>query len=209
MGRKRISGAALGADQTGPRARRPARRAAGIAVIERDGHFHLSGRIRIKGRSIRVRASTGLAATADTREAADELRRQKEQETRDAVLWGVRPTVPLAVAADAYLNRTRKRPLNAIDGQRIKELDAKFGARRLTDISEKEWVEFVDKRMAGRAAVTRERYIDLVCSFLGWCKDRPQQWLSDLPVFNRNKEAREHSARAQGSACPPRRRIAL
>ncbi|MGC2203422.1 MAG: hypothetical protein WA633_25175, partial [Stellaceae bacterium] len=198
MGRARISGVARGVDQAGSRARRPARRPAGIAVIERDGHFHLSGRIRIKGRSIRVRASTSLAAIAENREAADELRRQKEQEIRDAVLWGIRPTVPLAVAADAYLNRKRKRPFNAIDGQRIKELNAKFGARRLTDISEKEWVEFVEKRMAGRAAVTRERYIDLVHSFLAWCKERPQQWLVDLPVFNRDKEAREHKeARAR------------
>src|SRR5262249_34999785 len=154
MGRKRVSGIARGADQAGDgakrsAARKPSRRPPGLAVIERDGYFHLSGRIRIKGRSIRVRASTGLAALAANREAAEEGRRQKEQEIRDAVLWGVRPTVPLAVAADAYLNRKRKRPLNAIDVSRIKELDRKFGARRLSDISEKEWAEFVDQRMAG------------------------------------------------------------
>jgi hypothetical protein len=108
MGGKRISGAALGADQTGNRARRaaasrkPDRRPAGLAVIPRDGHFHLSGRIRIKGRSIRIRESTGLAAVADNREAADELRRQKEQEIRDAVLWGC--VLP-------FRSRSRPRPI--------------------------------------------------------------------------------------------------
>ena len=197
MGRKRISGIAFGADQAGGRARRsaarkPARRPPGLTVIERDGRFHLSGRIRIKGRSIRIRGSTGLAALPANREAAEELRRQKEQEVRDAVLWGIHPTVPLAVAAKAYLKRQRKRPLNPIDVSRIKELDRKFGARRLSEITEAEWNKFVDARMTGRAAVTRERFIDLVVSFLKWCKDPPQRWLSELPVFNRDREAREH-----------------
>jgi hypothetical protein len=86
------------------------------------------------------------------------------------VLWGIHPSVPLAVTAEAYLNRRRKRPLNAIDVRRIKELDRKFGARRLNEIAESEWTKFVNERMAGRAAVTRERYIDLVLSFLAWCK---------------------------------------
>jgi len=211
MGRKRISGATVGVDQAGGRARRaatsgqPARRPPGLAIVERDGRFHLSGRIRIKGRSIRVRQSTSLAANAANRDAAEELRRQKEQEIRDAVLWGIRPSVPLAVAADKYLNRSRKRPLNAIDGHRIKELDTKFGARRLNEITEAEWVEFIDKRMAGRAAVTRERYIDLVHSFLAWCKERPRQWLSELPAFDRDREARqskESRARRVGELRP-------
>jgi hypothetical protein len=191
MGRKRISGIALGIDQAGGRARRKpiTRRPAGLAVIEKHGRFHLDGRVRVKGRSVRIRESTGLAAVTANRDAADELRRQKEQEIRDAVLWGVRPTVPLA---EAYLSRKRKRPLNPIDVSRIKELNRKFGARRLTEITEKEWAEFVDKRMAGNAAVTRERYIDLVCSFLAWCKERPRQWLTELPVFDRDQEARQN-----------------
>lgn len=209
MGRKRISGIAFGADQAGGRARRsaarkPARRPPGLTVIERDGRFHLSGRIRIKGRSIRIRGSTGLAALPANREAAEELRRQKEQEVRDAVLWGIHPTVPLAVAAKAYLKRQRKRPLNPIDVSRIKELDRKFGARRLSEITEAEWNKFVDARMTGRAAVTRERFIDLVVSFLKWCKDPPQRWLSELPVFNRDREAREHKeARASRRRSAP------
>ena len=54
---------------------RKRRRAAGIAVVERDGHWHVEGRCRIKGQSKRVRQSTGLSATADNKDAAEELRR--------------------------------------------------------------------------------------------------------------------------------------
>jgi hypothetical protein len=92
MGRRRISGATSGADhQTissrrgafGTRNKRPPRRAAELAIVERDGHWHLAGTLRIKGRGFRIRASTGLPAKAETKEAAHELRRQKEQEIRD------------------------------------------------------------------------------------------------------------------------------
>ena len=62
------------------------KRPAGIHVVERDGYFHLSGTIRVKGRGIRVRESTGLPARSEHRDAAEELRRQKEQEIRNAVL---------------------------------------------------------------------------------------------------------------------------
>ena len=181
------------------------KRPAGIHVVERDGYFHLSGTIRVKGRGIRVRESTGLPAHSEHRDAAEELRRQKEQEIRDAVLYGIRPTVPFAVAAEGYLTRPRKRILNAIDISRIQELTRHFGTRPLGAITEEEWTGFVDQRMAGRAAVTRERYIDLVTSFLKWCQRRPRQWIGALPIFERDREARyrkERRARRVGDLRP-------
>ena len=212
MGRKRVSGAARGTDEGGQRApRRPPaapraeRRQAGLAVVERDGFWHLAGRVRVKGRSVRIRRSTGLAATAKNRAIAEELRQQQEQEISDAILYGVRPSVSLAAAIAEYLKRPRKRPINAMDIARLKEIDRRFGARRVDEIAESEWTSFVDARMQGRAAVTRERYITCVVSLLNWCKARPRCWLTELPAFERNREARdakERRARRVGELRP-------
>ena len=57
----------------------------------------------------------------------------------------------------------------------------------------------------GRAAVTRERYITCVVSLLNWCKGRPRCWLTELPAFERNREARdakERRARRVGELRP-------
>ena len=199
MGRRRISETPAGARHRGRgdenayegrTRRRTPKRPTGVHVIERGGYFHLHGTIRVKGRGIRVRESTGLPARPEHRDAAEELRRQKEQEIRNAVLYGIRPTVPFAVAAEGYLTRRRKRPLNAIDIARIKELTRHIGTRPLAPIGEEEWAVFIDERMSGRAAVTRERYIDLVMSFLAWCQKRPRRWLAELPAVERDREAR-------------------
>ena len=204
MGRRRISEAPTGARHRsrsdekatgGHTGRHVFKHPAGVHVVERDGYFHLHGTIRVKGRGIRVRESTGLPARSEHRDAAEELRRQKEQEIRDAVLYGIRPTAPFAVAAEGYLTRRRKRPLNAIDVARIKELTRHFGTRPLALISEEEWARFIDARMSGRAAVTRERYIDLVMSFLAWCRKRPRLWLAELPAIERDDEARNKKQR--------------
>jgi hypothetical protein len=103
--------------------------------------------------------------------------------------------VALSVAVEAYLTRPRKRPLNAIDGARLKEIDRRFGPRQLNQIAESAWLQFVDQRMKGRAAVTRERYIDLVMSFLAWCQKRPRCWVGQLPAFERVHEARQRRER--------------
>ena len=214
MGRRRIPVAPADASQRSHRGedatgvqirRRTPKRPAGVHVVERDGYFHLYGTIRVKGRGVRVRESTGLPAHSEHRDAAEELRRQKEQEIRDAVLYGIRPTVPFGVAAEGYLNRPRKRTLNAIDISRIQELTVHFATRPLGAIAEEEWTSFVDQRMEGRAAVTRERYIDLVTSFLKWCQRRPRQWIVELPIFERDREARyrkERRARRVGDLRP-------
>ena len=69
MGRRRISETPAGARHRGrsdenangdPTRRRTPKRPTGVHVIDRDGYFHLHGTIRVKGRGIRVRESTGL-----------------------------------------------------------------------------------------------------------------------------------------------------
>jgi hypothetical protein len=152
--------------------------------------------VRIKGQSKRRRQSTGLPATAENRDAAEELRRQIESEIRDELVWGVHPSVPFEVAADRFLNRKRERgPLNPIDISRVKELERHFRGRRLNKIAEAEWTGFVDQRMQHCAAPTRERYIDLVMMLLAWCQAKPRQWIAELPSFDRDKAARQRTQR--------------
>lgn len=202
MGRHRIPGAAGGADRRRHAAAavaggsaRPRRRAAGLAIIERDGHFHIHGRVVVKGRSRRVRRSTGLRATPAERDMAEEIRRQIEAEIRDELVWGRHPSVPLAVAAAAYLKRPRRRPLNAGDVDRLAELDRVFGRRLLSAIGDGEWNQWIDRRQGGNQPVTRERYIDLVLGFLAWCKARPRHWLTELPAIQRDPTARQRPRR--------------
>jgi site-specific recombinase XerD len=103
--------------------------------------------------------------------------------------------VPFAIAAEQYLLRPRQRPLNAIDVMRIQELTRHFRVRTLTAINEVEWTGFIDRRMADRAPVTRERYIDLLMSFLAWCQARPRQWIDRLPAIERDHAARQRVQR--------------
>lgn len=51
--------------------------------------------------------------------------------------------------------------------------------------------------MTGRAAGTRERLLNSVLAFLGWCAKRPRRWLDELPVFDRNSKARNPNTRAR------------
>ena len=201
MDRKRISTTTSGLDDADPAKRRspaptvPNRRPRGLAVVARDGHWHLVGRVRAKGKRIRVRASTGLVAIAGTRDAAEELRRQKEAEIVDALIWGVHPSVPFEIAADKYLSRPRERPLNAIDIARLQELTCGFRGRQLNQISNEEWNDFVDRRMKGRSPVTRERYIDTIVAFLTRAQKQPRRWLSEPPAFERDNKARQRLQR--------------
>ena len=53
---------------------------------------------------------------------------------------------------------------------------------------------FINERLSGRVAVTRERYIDLVMSFLAWRQKRRWGWLAELAI-ERDREARERKER--------------
>jgi hypothetical protein len=176
------------------RARTPARkpsgkpRADGLEIYERDGHWHVRGTVKARGSSVRVRKSTGLAARPELADDASEVARQIEREIRDEIVWGIAPSVPLSEAVLAYLSRPRDRPLNPIDATRLKEIERRFGGRQLNRITDKEWIALVDWRMAGNKTATRERYIDLVMTFLRWCQAKPRRWLAELPHFERVKQ---------------------
>ena len=185
MGRERVSGTAGGAD----RRRKAAKRAPGLAVVERDGFWHITGTLRAAGRSRRLRQSVGLRATPENRDAAEAERLRLERAFRDTVVHGKQPSVPLAVAADRYL---QARP-ELGDGERrvIREITLQFGYDVLAEISDEAWHRFATARHAGNARATMERWLNSVVAFLNWCARKPRRWLQSLPSFERDQKARK------------------
>jgi len=179
-------------------AKRPGRRSQGIAVTERDGRWHVTGTVVARGRSVRVRKSTGLAARRDLYDAAWEEARAIEAEILGELTGARRPGDYLSIAAERYLTRSRQRPLGASTVAIIQELVAAFGTRRLNDIPEREWQPFVDARHAGNAPATRERYLNAVIAFLAWCTSpKSHAGLAAVPTFDRDARARNPNRRAR------------
>jgi len=174
---------------------RKIRRGRGHQLKERDGHWHIVGTLRIAKRSIRLRESTGLPATAADRDDAQILLEELIREIRKEVIHGIKPSVPVAVAADHYLSRKRRRPLGATTIRIVKEITRRFRLRKLSNIEESEWAALVDERQAVNSAETRERYLNSVLGFLAWCHKKPRQWLRELPAFDRDQEARNPHTR--------------
>jgi len=105
------------------------------------------------------------------------------------VIHGKHPSIPVAIAAEQFLNRPDK-PVGRTGTAVIQEITRSFGPRLLTDISDPEWNEFLDARMNNKAPATRERYLNSLLSFLNWCRAKKRRWLVDLPEFDRNEEIR-------------------
>ena len=186
MDRRRISSPARRNHRDRKRA---PRRPPGLAIKERGGHWHIHGTLRVAGNSRRVRKSTELPATPENREYAEALRATIEREIRDEVIHGVRPSIATAVACDRYLARRRQRPIGHRETAAIKEINAKFGPRKLATITNDEWQAFIDDRQKGNSLASRERYTTAVRAFLKWCHKQPRRWISETPEFERDKEA--------------------
>jgi site-specific recombinase XerD len=174
---------------------RKIRRSRGPQLTERDGHWHIVGTFRIAKRSIRLRESTGLSATAANRDDAQLLLEERVREIRKEIIHGVKPSLAVAAAADHYINRKRRRPLGATALRIVQEIVRRFRLRKLSNIEEAEWVAFVDQRQAANSAETRERYLNNVLAFLSWCHKKPRQWLKEVPTFDRDQEARNPHTR--------------
>jgi hypothetical protein len=175
--------------------KRAGRRARGLAVTERDGIWHVSGTIRAGGRSIRLRRSLGLPATAENYDAAWDEVRAIEKDLRAEVSGDTPRGDPVALAAKAYLTSPRERPLGASAIRIIKEVVAKFGPRRGNDIPASEWKEWVDRRHAGNKAQTREKFLNIVTAFLAFAVKHHK--FAAIIEFERDNKARNPSRRAR------------
>ena len=203
MGRKRISGPAPGAKGDRHRAKAPA----GLRVIERDGNWHVSGTLRVKGRSVRIRRSTDLPAQAELWEDADAIRRQAEGEIRNEIIHGVKPSRPLGIACGEYLGLNEKgepgphaREVGPTDGNVLAEIVAEFGDRLVSTITAKQWNDFLDRRHAGNSADTRQRYCNPIISFLEWCADSERGYLTAVPAIKKRPDGAKPSRTWQRSA---------
>lgn len=186
MGRERVSGTPRRNNRVGKKTKR----SPGLELVERDGYWHIQGTVRAGGRSIRVRRTTGLPATTENREAAEHTKSQVETRIRNEAIFGITPTENVAVAAREFLNRPRKRPLNARDVAIVKAVGKHFAVRDLGEITDKEWGDFIELKTAGRSLQNRERWITGICAFLNWCRKKPRRWIKELPEFERDETIR-------------------
>jgi site-specific recombinase XerD len=168
-----------------------------LKIKEVDGYFHVTGTVKTIRGSTRVRRSLGLAATASNREQAEQDAKDIESQIRRQIASGREPCPYVSVAAARYLKKTRKRPLGKTSIDIIKEVVGKFGLRKLDQIREHEWSDWIDERQADNKAETRERFINAVLALLNWCARRPRQWIAEAPLIDRDQSARNPATRSR------------
>lgn len=194
MDRDPVSGAARR-----PQSRKRAARAKGVKLVERDGYWHIHGTVRLEGRSVRVRRSTGFAARPEFEgDAHDELA-SFLADLRKEIVHGIKPSIPVASAAARYLKQPRERgALGAATVANIQAIVRRFGPTRLIgDVTQSEWSRLVEERCAGRAPATRERFITTIIAFCNFCRSKPNEWLAEAPAFKRDRDARNPNRRAR------------
>jgi hypothetical protein len=180
---------------TKPRSRAAAsHRRRSLKLFERDGFFHMRGTIREGRLKKRVRETTGIPYASANRAAAEACADRREAEVRGELGAGV-PQKSLAESALDFMTRPKGEALGATDVAVIQELTVKFGMRRLRDIAPAEFISFVDDRMRGNAASTRERFINPLHALLTEAIRKGQY--DEMPDFQRDKKARNPNRRAR------------
>lgn len=171
-----------------------------MRIVERDGTWHVVGTVRVGSldggrRSRRIRKGTGLPATADTLADAETLRDTWALEARHQAIHGVSPSRPVALALESWLKRPRApgRKVTWREKKLAQSIARRFKVRMLSDIKPEEWISFGEGEAEGRAASTRERFLNGLMSFLNWCAHVSRKWITDktMPAFERNAQARK------------------
>jgi site-specific recombinase XerD len=201
MDRKRIPTIAQGADDPRAAQRRPAAQApgrpgrgrrGGLIVIERDGHWHITGTTTVRGRSYSPRKTTGLRATPENKPLAEDVRKRLETEFFELVVYGKKPAKELALAAHQYLGLDENgekiagqgKDLGWLDLKILKKTIGEFGLRGLNHITTDEWSDWVRRNTKGNKPRTVHRFWSPVRSFLAWCARPSQGWLASVPEID-------------------------
>jgi site-specific recombinase XerD len=178
------------------RAKEWRRRKGGLSLVDRGGYWHIHGTVHAQGRSVRIRQGLGLQATPENREEAEGERLRIEREAMGELRGEQGSSPAISIAAEQYLMQPRKRPLGATTVLYLKQIVKKFGLRRLVDVREIEWTQWIDERCRGLKPESRERIINTALAFLNWCARKPRRW-GTVPTFDRDKEARNPRHRAR------------
>src|SRR5690242_20488631 len=118
MDRVRVPGT-QGRNRAGKRA---GRRPRGVALKDRGGWWHAEGTVRLAGRSIRLRQSLGLPASAETEFEAQAALDALVDDVKARATGRVGRGDPVGVAADRYLTLSRHRPLGASTVRIVQEV---------------------------------------------------------------------------------------
>lgn len=143
MGREGISGSPRG------------HRGGGLKITERDGKWHLRGTVRCGKHAVRVRESTGLAATIGNRERAEARRIRREGEILEQLVQGKPAPQPFATAAAHYLEAMKP---GATDLRNVGELLAAFGPEPLAKLDGAKIEAFYARRFPADAQASRRRH---------------------------------------------------
>jgi site-specific recombinase XerD len=180
----------------GHRARKPTgRRPRTVKLKERDGYWHATGTFIVNGRTTRIRKSLGLPIASTTYRKAEIALAEYLDDEKARLSGQAGRGDSTAVAALGYLTAPRAKPLGASTVRIVKELKNRFDGRRLNAISADDWRVWVDERMAGSKAETRERFLNGVIGFLNFA--HRNHGLATLPKFERDRKARNPNRRAR------------
>lgn len=178
------------------RARKPTgRRPRTVKLKERDGYWHATGTLLVNGRTARIRKSLGLPIASTAYRKAEIALAEYLDDEKARLSGQAGRGESIAVAALGYLTAPRARPLGASTVRIVKELKNRFDGRRLNAISADDWRIWVDDRMAGYKAETRERFLNGVIGFLNFA--HRNHGLAAVPKFERDRKARNPNRRAR------------
>ena len=175
MGREGLPGAAKRRHRRGLRVKTHA-----------NGTLYLSGTIRVRGDSVRIRKSTGLHRDdPGAPERAEEIRRQVEAEVQDQVIHGVRPSVRFARAAADYVLSAKP---GKTDLDNLEDLIAAFGETLLTELDRVTIEAFYARRFPEAAPATKRRHMATLRAVFGSAVDTGL--LAAVPFWTRPKVPR-------------------
>jgi integrase len=160
------------------------RQSGGLRVIRRGKHWHIAGIVRVGGRSVTVRRTTGLS-TARPIEEAEAIRLRLEEEILHSLVYGKPQRVAFSHAALEWLRYKQPAPTEI---QNAKDLGLHFGDTPITDISTAAIAEYVRVRRAGNRPSTVNRYLGTLRTILNFA--RRMGWLTVVPHIERQRESR-------------------
>ncbi len=143
-----------------------ARAPKGLHIIERDGHWHISGTVTLHdGRAIRVRRSTGLCTATASKAEAEHIKSRIEAEARESVITGKSTSVVFARAALEWLKSKAPKPT---DIQNAKKLGTYFGSLRVDQITSADILGYINKDHSNNKPSTIKRYLNTLKAILNY-----------------------------------------